>query len=123
MPKLAKSEVQAQRQGADTVWAANLDGYHVNIVKVGGDVDLAPLLQGLPDDQCPSPHWGYVIAGRMCFRFGDTEETFEAGDAFYAPPGHTPRASEGSEFVIFSPAEVMAEVDAHIMKRASELFG
>jgi hypothetical protein len=123
MPKLAKGQIQAQHQGADTFWGADLDGYHVEIVNVGGDVDLAALLQGLPNDQCPSPHWGYVIAGHLWFRFGDIEETFEAGDAFYAPPGHTPRASEGSEFVIFSPAEVMAEVDAHMMKRASELLG
>jgi quercetin dioxygenase-like cupin family protein len=123
MPKLAKDQVPARQQGADIFWAADLDGYNVNIVKVGGDVDLAPLLQGLPHDQCPSPHWGYVIAGRLWFRFGGTEETFEAGDAFFAPPGHTPGATEGAEFVIFSPADVMATVEAHMMKRAGELFG
>ena len=35
--------------------------------------------QGLPDDQCQCPHWGYVISGTMTFRFVDREEVFEAG--------------------------------------------
>ena len=29
----------------------------------------------------------------MTFRFADREEVFEAGDAFYLPPGHVPMAS------------------------------
>jgi hypothetical protein len=125
MPKLAKNLVPPQRQGADTFWAADLDGYTVNIVEVGADVDLTELLRGLPDDQCPSPHWGYVISGRLWFGSGadGTREVFEAGDAFHVPPGHTSGASEGAEFVIFSPAEIMAGVEAHMARRAGELFG
>ena len=41
----------------------------------------------------------------MTFRFADHEEVFEAGDAFYLPPGHIPTAEAGTEFVQFSPAE------------------
>ena len=54
------------------------------------DIDATPLLKGLPDDRCQCPHWGYVIKGRLTFRFADHEEVFEAGDAFYLPPGHVP---------------------------------
>jgi hypothetical protein len=124
MPKLARNLVPPQHRGADTFWEADLDGYNVNIVKVGADVDLAELLRGLPDDQCPSPHWGYVISGSLSFAIGEdgAREAFGAGDAFYVPPGHTPAASEGAEFVIFSPAEIMTGVEAHMANRARELF-
>ena len=72
----------------------------MNFVTFREDIDHAPLLKGLPDDQCQCPHWGYVIKGKMTFRFGDREEVFQAGDAFYAHPvtfrsqraGHRDRA-------------------------------
>ena len=54
--------------------------------------DLAPMLKGLPGGNCSCPHWGYVLKGRIIVRYDDHEEVFEAGDAFYMPPGHTPEA-------------------------------
>lgn len=69
------------------------------------DADAAELLRGLPDDRCQCPHWGYVLTGRVVFRFADREETYEAGDAYYAPPGHTPIVFAGTELVEFSPTE------------------
>src|SRR3954451_21869967 len=62
-----------------------LDGYTVNFTSFAEDADATPLMKGLPDDRCQCPHWGYVISGRMTFCYGDGEEVFEAGDAFYAP--------------------------------------
>jgi quercetin dioxygenase-like cupin family protein len=48
---------------------------------------------------------GYVVAGKVTFTFTDgTEETYEAGDAYYAPPGHLPYLYAGSEVVEFSPS-------------------
>jgi hypothetical protein len=86
-----------------------LDGYMVNFQTFLGDVDPAPLFKGLPDDRCQCPHWGYVFKGKITFRYADHEETFEAGDAYYAPPGHVPLISEGCELVEFSPADEMAK--------------
>jgi hypothetical protein len=54
------------------------------------DIDATPLLKGLPDDRCPCPHWGYVLKGKMTARYAERDEVFEAGDAFYTPPGHIP---------------------------------
>ena len=52
----------------------------------------------------------------MTFRFGDREEVFEAGDAFYAPPGHIPvRTEPGSEYVQFSPSEELRRTSEVIM--------
>jgi len=124
MPKHSKESAQPMDMGALGVeWRADLDGYVIEFVTVSQDVDLTPLLQGLPNDQCPSPHWGYVFKGRMWWRYGDREESINPGEAFYAVPGHTSGADAGSEFVIFSPAEVLAEVEANMNKRAAQLGG
>ena len=67
------------------------------------DVDPAPLFRGLPGDRCPCPHWGTVLTGRLVFRYSDHDETYVAGDAYVAPPGHLPLVSAGTEVVEFSP--------------------
>jgi hypothetical protein len=123
MSRVSKTSVQVQEQGPGKEWREDLDGYTASVVEVSQDVDLTPLLRGLPDDQCPSPHWGYVIRGRLWFRSGDREEVFEAGDAFHVLPGHTSGAYADSEFVVFSPAEVMGEVEAHMMRNAQSMQG
>lgn len=63
------------------------DGYTVNFLTFPDGLDQTPLLKGMPDDRCQCPHWGYVIKGKLTFRFADHEEIFEAGDSFYLPPG------------------------------------
>jgi hypothetical protein len=80
-----------------------LGGYTVGFETFRQDADGTPLFRGLPDDRCQSSHWGYVIAGRVTFRFADHEEVHEAGDAYYAPPGHVPVIAAGTEVVEFSP--------------------
>jgi hypothetical protein len=72
-------------------------------------VDPAPLFKGLPDDRCQCPHWGYVLKGRMRFRYADHEEVYNAGDAYYAPPGHLPLIEAGAEYVEFSHADQLAQ--------------
>jgi quercetin dioxygenase-like cupin family protein len=123
MPKMSKQTATPNSEGPGTEWAGELDGYSASIVQVKGDADLTELLRGLPGDRCPSPHWGYVLSGRMWFRSDRGEESFGPGDAFYVAPGHTSGADDGSEFVVFSPSEIIAEVNAHMGRRAQELFG
>ena len=67
------------------------------------DIDGTPLLKGLPGDRCQCPHWGYVLKGRLTYRFADHEEVFEAGDAFYLPPGHVPLAEAGQRVRAVQP--------------------
>jgi extradiol dioxygenase family protein len=121
MARFSKQDVTPREAGPTTEWRAELDGYGVSIVALDAEADLTELLRGLPNDQCPCPHWGVVTRGSMWFRYGDREETFRAGDAFHVPAGHTAGASAGTEFVIFSPSEVMAGVEAHMARRAQEL--
>ena len=82
-----------------------LGGYTVGFETFREDADATPLFKGLPDDRCQSPHWGYVVSGRVVFRYADREEVYEAGHAYYAPPGHVPVVSAGTEIVEFSPSD------------------
>lgn len=97
---------------------AALDGYTVGFETYPADVDPAPLFQGLPEDRCQCPHWGVVQSGQISFRWADHEETYGAGDAYYAPPGHLPRITSGTSLVEFSPSEVfqqtMAVIEANL---------
>ena len=78
--------------------------YTVGFETYTADAELAPLFVGLPDDRCQCPHFGHVIKGRLKFTFADgTEELYESGDAYYAPPGHVPTLYAGTEVVEFSP--------------------
>ena len=84
-------------------------GYSVCFESHTADADLASLFRGLTDDRCQLPRWGYVLEGKVGFRFPDREETFEAGDAYYVPPGHTPVHYAGAEIVEFSPTDVLGQ--------------
>jgi len=117
-----ETTVPIDQGGAGTEWKGELDGYTTSLVTLVEDADLSPLLQGLPGDQCPCPHWGYVTKGTVWWRYGNHEEVVREGEAFYAPSGHTAGAFAGAEFVIFSPAEIMREVEAHMERRALELM-
>ena len=99
MPKVSKeSATQGGEFGPVTDRSDEIEGYSVNFASFHEDIDATPLMKGLPDDRCQCPHWGYVISGRVTFRYADGEEVFEAGDAFYTPPGHIPVKHEpGSE--------------------------
>jgi hypothetical protein len=67
---------------------------------------LGPLLEGLENDLCQSPHWGYMIGGKLAVSYQDgRSEATTDGDLFYWPPGHTVNAEADSEFVLFSPQE------------------
>ena len=82
-----------------------LGGYVVGFESFRERADATPLFRGLPDDRCQSPHWGYVERGRVTFRYADHDEVYEAGDAYYAPPGHVPVVRAGTQIVEFSPTE------------------
>ncbi len=113
MPNVSKnSAAQVDDFGLGEERHEEIGGYVVGFTALRSDMDLAPLLKGLPDDMCQCPHWGYVLKGRITWRYADHEEVSEAGDAFYAPPGHAPRAEAGSEFLQFSPSGALGETMA-----------
>jgi hypothetical protein len=91
-------------------------GYTVCFEGHTATADLADLFRGLPDDRAQLPRWGYVIKGKVGFRFADREETYAAGDAYYVPPGHTPVHYAGAELVEFSPTDILRETIPVVMR-------
>lgn len=87
-------------------------------MSLAAGTDLAPLLVGLENDSCDSPHWGYVIAGRVVVTYsGAPADVCVTGDVFYWPGGHSVRVEEDAELVLFSPQLLHGHVMDHILSR------
>jgi hypothetical protein len=101
----------------------DLGGYTVGYETFKIEMDPAEFFRGLPDDRCQCPHWGMVVSGSITFRYADHDETFAAGDAYYAPAGHLPLMAGGTEVVEFSPSEAlgttMAVVEGNLAAAAA----
>ena len=87
----------------------DLAGYTVGFETYTADSDMAPLFAGLPDDRCQCPHWGVVLKGKLIYHYADHDDVITAGEAYYAPPGHTPELFAGTEVVEFSPTDALAQ--------------
>jgi hypothetical protein len=124
MAKVARDTTAEVRDfGVAEDRSSQLGEYTVNFVSIREDHDLAAALSGLPGGSCSCPHWGYMLKGTMTVRYGDREETCEAGEAFYLPPGHVPAATAGTEFMQFSPTAQLAEVEAAAARYMQQMQG
>jgi Cupin domain len=122
MPKTSKETASSvEDMGVMEGRYAQLGDYTVGFETFRADADAAPLMKGLPDDRCQSPHWGYVISGQVTLTYADHEETYEAGDAYYAPPGHTPAVTAGTELIEFSPTEAYGRTMAVVGRNLAAL--
>ena len=122
MPSLSKkTATHVEDAGVMEGRYGALDGYTVGFEHFRENADATPLFKGLPDDRCQSPHWGYVVNGRITFRYAHGEEVFEAGDAYYAPPGHIPIIEAGTDIVEFSPTGPYNETMAVVAKNLDAL--
>ena len=101
-----------------------LEGYGgmtVAFNELPAGTDFAPLLQGLKNNSCHCPHWGYMVEGELLVKYDDgTEETLTTGDIFYLPPGHTAMVTKDMKFLDFSPEKELNEVMDHIAKKMGE---
>lgn len=86
----------------------------VGFFRLGKGTDFGPALKGLPGDSCQCPHWGYMLEGKLLMRTPEGDHTYEAGEAFYWAPGHTPVALEDSSYVDFSPTAELEAVIRHV---------
>ena len=90
--------------------------------EIPAGTDFSPLLQGLENNSCHCPHWGYVVEGELLVKYDNgTEETLSAGDVFYLPPGHTAIVGKDLKFLDFSPEKELNEVMSHIAKKMALL--
>jgi hypothetical protein len=85
-------------------------------------VDATPLFKGLPDDRCQSPHWGYLLRGRVRIKRVDGDEVLKTGDVYFLEPGHVPVFEEDTEVLEFSPKkEYQQTIDIAIKNMAAAL--
>jgi hypothetical protein len=99
-----------------------IDGFTVSFEAYSKDRDFAPLDKGLPDDRCPSPHWGVVLKGKLIYRYQDGEDVITAGQAFVARPGHTAWLGAGTELIKFSPTDQLQAREEVSRENLAELL-
>lgn len=94
-----------------------LDDMAIRHVRVPAGTDFGPVLQGLPNDRCPSPHWGIVLEGSLRLEHADgTVETATAGEVYHWPAGHTATSEEGAVFVEIGPVSPMRDFHDHAVR-------
>lgn len=97
-------------------------GLAVDINTAPAGSDFTPLLEGLENDKCQVPHWGYVVKGSVRIIYeDDSEEIFAEGEAFFMKPGHTAVVLEDLKLVSFSPENEMHELSDHINMKVAEM--
>jgi hypothetical protein len=98
--KLRKEELPiALELPVATFRVAEWDETAVAYVEMTAGADATPLLEGLPDDKCQCPHWGYILKGAIHVRYNN---------------GHTVWVEEDTSFVEFSPKKELKEVYDHV---------
>ena len=122
--KIKKEDIPVRMEGPGTIMR-NLPGYGgmtVAFNEVPGGTDLTPLLEGLENDSCHCPHWGYIVEGAMRVKYNDgAEELLETGDVFYLPAGHTAIVERDLKIIDFNPEKEFGEVMDHIAKKMAEM--
>ena len=122
--KINKDEIPVTRESPGSTMRAlpGLGGMTVGYNELPAGTDFSPLLQGLRNNSCHCPHWGYMIAGELLVKYDNgSEELLTAGYVFYLPPGHTAIVLKDMKFLDFSPEKELSEVMEHVGKRIAEL--
>ena len=106
------------RQHMDFGDATGLGKISCEYFSLSAGVDTTPLFQGLEGNSCQSPHWGFVLRGRLTTTDDHgVQETVNANDLFYWPPGHNVRVEEDAEIVMFSPQHEHSIVINHMIEK------
>lgn len=106
------------RQKMDFGNATGLGMISCEFFSLSAGVDTTPLFQGLQGDLCRSPHWGFVLRGQLTTTDEHgIEETVNANDLFYWPPGHNVKVEIDAEIVMFSPQHEHSIVINHMIEK------
>ena len=76
------------------------------------------LFEGLLNNCCHSPHWGFIFKGQITIQYNNGEkEVIKAGDVYHIPAGHIATIDEDIAMLEFSPEKEYTEVIEHIRKK------
>jgi hypothetical protein len=122
--KIKKEDLPVIMEAPGTKMRAlpNCGGITLGYNELPKGTDFTPLLKGLQNDSCHSPHWGYVLEGKMQIIYDDgKQELVSAGEVFYWPAGHTAIVQEDLKFLEFSPSKEFTEVITHVSNKIAEM--
>ena len=106
------------RQQMDFGDATGLGKISCEYFSLSAGVDTTPLFQGLENDLCQSPHWGFVLQGKITTTDAKgTQETVNTNDLFYWPPGHNVKVDADAEIIMFSPQHEHSHVINHMIEK------
>ena len=80
--------------------------------------DPAPMVKGLPNDQCQANHWGYLFKGHIVVDYGDRKEEIRGGQAYHVLPGHSLTFLEDSDALEFSRTDELEQTFAAVRRNA-----
>ena len=104
------------RQRTDFGDATGLGKISGEYFSLSAGVDTTPLFQGLEGNSCQCPHWGFVLRGQLTTtQVNGAQETVNANDLFYWPPGHNVKVDADAEIIMFSPQHEHSLVINHMI--------
>lgn len=122
--KVKKEDIPVTMEAPGTIMRG-LPGYGgmtASFNEIPAGTDFAPVLQGLKNNSCQCPHWGYIVEGVITMKYDDgKEERLTAGDVFYMPPGHTGVVEKDLKMIDFSPEKELKEVMDHIANKMAQM--
>ena len=106
------------RQRTDFGDATGLGTISCEYFSLSAGVDTTPLFQGLEGNSCQCPHWGFALRGQLTTTDENgTQETVNANDLFYWPPGHNVKVDADAEIIMFSPQREHNLVINHMIEK------
>lgn len=124
--KIAKENIEVKLEIPGAVLRQRTDfGDATGLGKISGEyfslstgVDTTPLFMGLEGNLCQCPHWGYLLSGQLTTTDAKgVEETVNANDLFYWPPGHNVKVNLDAEIILFSPQHEHTHVINHMIEK------
>jgi hypothetical protein len=124
--KIKKEDIPVTMEAPGTIMRTlpGFGGMTVAFSEMPAGTDFTPFLEGLDNNSCHCPHYGYIFEGSVRLIYDDgTEEVTKAGEVFYWKPGHTAIVEEDLKLMDFSPDKEMDEVVSHLLKKMEEMGG
>jgi len=107
--------IRQKTEFGDATGLGNISGEYFSL---SSGVDTTPLFQGLDGNLCQCPHWGFVLSGQLTTTDANgAQETVNAHDLFYWPPGHNVKVNADAEIVVFSPQNQHSHVINHMIEK------
>src|SRR2546429_9891787 len=69
--------------------------------------DASSMLEGLPDNRCQAPHWGYLFSGTMGVEYADRTETIEGPREYRVETGYSISVATHCDALGVTPAAAL----------------